>query len=238
MKEVLTQKKILLFVMVLILLTASGVGYKLYQDKYSAVPKNEAQQLIETVGKIADLPAEIPTIATVTDKEKLKQYQFFQKAEIGDKVLLYNEAKKAYLYRPASGKLIEVGPIMLSDSAEASGSATSTTADSGVAGEATGSAKAEEKKFSLTLLNGTKSAGLATKAERVLEAANMTNIEVKTKSNSKNDYTKTVVVALNNEAKPVAEQIAKELNASVEKLPEGETKPNTEIVVFLGEDRI
>lgn len=75
--------------------------------------KDEAEQLKAEVAKLIDLPNETPTIATVVDVEKLKSQAFFTKAQNGDKVLMFSEAKKAVLYRPSTKKIIEVAPINL-----------------------------------------------------------------------------------------------------------------------------
>jgi hypothetical protein len=75
----------------------------------------EAQKVIDEVSKIVQLPEnEKPTIATVTDIDKLKDQVFFKNAKIGDKILVYSQTKKAYLYRPVENKLIEVGVVNLS----------------------------------------------------------------------------------------------------------------------------
>jgi len=64
------------------------------------------------VGRIIVLPNdEEPTVATVTDPEKLRDQVFFANAKAGDKVLIYTKARKAYLYDPIAGKLVEVAPI-------------------------------------------------------------------------------------------------------------------------------
>ena len=75
----------------------------------------EVQELVEAVGKLIVLPAnEEPTVATVTDPEKLEGQLFFRNAKVGHKVLIYTQAAKAYLYDPEIGKLIEVAPITTS----------------------------------------------------------------------------------------------------------------------------
>lgn len=76
------------------------------------VAQEENDALIATVGKLMFLPeGEMPTIATVTDLEKLKDQPFFTNAKKGDKVLIYTNAKKAILYDPDSNKIVEIAPI-------------------------------------------------------------------------------------------------------------------------------
>lgn len=78
--------------------------------------ENEVAVLVDKVGKLIVLPEnEQPTIATVTDLEKLKNQSFFAHAKIGDKVLIFSASKKAILYRPLDNKIIEVAPLNIDD---------------------------------------------------------------------------------------------------------------------------
>ncbi|HSW78826.1 MAG TPA: hypothetical protein VLF88_02310, partial [Candidatus Babeliales bacterium] len=78
----------------------------------TAVAQQEQQQLVAKVSTLTVLPAgETPTVATVTDITKLKDQPFFANAQNGDKVLIYTKAKKAYLYRPSTGKIINIAPV-------------------------------------------------------------------------------------------------------------------------------
>lgn len=80
----------------------------------SITAQQEQQDLVSKVGKLTVLPTnETPTIATVTDITKLKDQAFFANAKNGDKVLIYTQAKKAYLYRPSTNKLINIAPVNL-----------------------------------------------------------------------------------------------------------------------------
>jgi len=73
---------------------------------------DDPNALIREVGSLILLPqGEVPTVATVTDPSKLQGQQFFSNARVGDKVLIYTQAKKAYLYRPSLHLLVEVAPI-------------------------------------------------------------------------------------------------------------------------------
>jgi len=72
----------------------------------------EVEKLVNLVGKLMELPAgENPTVATIKDKEKLTDQPFFSRAENGDRVLIYAQAKKAILYRPSTNKIVEVSVI-------------------------------------------------------------------------------------------------------------------------------
>lgn len=80
----------------------------------------EAQEIADTVlevSKIMLLPKdENPTLATVSDPEKLKDQPFFKNAEVGHKVLIYTQAQKAILYDPVRNLIIEVAPINIDGS--------------------------------------------------------------------------------------------------------------------------
>ena len=119
---------IILTVSVVVLLSAGGFAYYSYKTRSlffntnnraeltegisaNLGGSNEVEDLIKEVGKIMLLPDETPILATVTDLAKVKDQDFFSKAALGDKVLIYMEAKKAILYRPSDGMIIEVGRV-------------------------------------------------------------------------------------------------------------------------------
>lgn len=82
---------------------------------------NKANEMKDKVSKLINVPAdETPTLATVSDKEKLKDQAFFENAENGDTILLFPQAKKAYIYRENENKLINVGPIAITSDSSAS----------------------------------------------------------------------------------------------------------------------
>ena len=117
-------KNLKLVIILLIIGFLIIISYLLYQNHKLRLAADKAleqspqkiaeqsRQLVDQVGKLLVLPHdEQPTIATVTDLEKLKQQQFFQRAQLGDKVLIYSQAKKVILYRPSTNQLIEVAPL-------------------------------------------------------------------------------------------------------------------------------
>lgn len=84
-------------------------------------PVSEEISLLNQLDKIVVLPSdEIPTIATVSDANKVKNQSFFARAENGDKVIVYTQAKKAILFRPSSGKLVEISNITIAPPASRS----------------------------------------------------------------------------------------------------------------------
>jgi hypothetical protein len=121
----------------IILILLSFIGYGIYQythlsselNKLKTTPgqsgelaRSENEALVKRVGKMILLPKdEEPTIASVTDKEKLKGQQFFVNAEIGDKMILYLNNRKAILFRPSNGMIIEVSTVNVTDKEATSG---------------------------------------------------------------------------------------------------------------------
>lgn len=109
-------------VLVVIVIMASGMGAMFLFRKYpktfgmiSAVQdatEREKKNLVEQVNRLISLPTdEEPTIATVSDVEKLQAQPFFAKAQNGDKVLIYSNAKKVILYRPSENRIVDVGAV-------------------------------------------------------------------------------------------------------------------------------
>lgn len=118
----LNKKSISIGVLV-VLLIAGGVYYfkkpttpSLTNDPNAPEAQEEMLTLVAAVGELIDLPSgENPTIATITDPEKLKDQPFFVNAKAGYKVLIYPTARKAFLYDPSREKLVEVAPLILGD---------------------------------------------------------------------------------------------------------------------------
>lgn len=100
--------------LIVLLLTSGFLTYQVFQLKSNPTIQGEKEldQIIAKVGKLVVLPeGETPTLATVTDPEKLKNQPFFAKAQVGYKVLLYTQSQKAILYDPKSNKIVEIAPI-------------------------------------------------------------------------------------------------------------------------------
>ena len=108
--------KFIIFLIIVGLAGATAYYYKQYKkikDNPQVVSQEEVQFVVSELGKFMELPDGTPSLATIQDKEKLKDQNFFRKAENGDKVLIYADAKQAILYRPSAKKIIEVAPLIL-----------------------------------------------------------------------------------------------------------------------------
>lgn len=86
--------------------------YSVLKHNPRALEEKEVKHLVAKVSQLIVLPEnEEPTVATVSDPERLKEQPFFAKAKKGDKVLIYSTARKAILYDPAAHKIVEVAPL-------------------------------------------------------------------------------------------------------------------------------
>jgi hypothetical protein len=126
-----SQKLSIIILVCLLLAALAAAGY--YYHKYtqirnnpSSVAANQVSTVESRVGKLIALPTgEAPTLATVQDPTKLASQPFFKNAKKGDQLLIYTNAKEAILYRPSTNKIINVGPLDISNNTSSS---TSTTA--------------------------------------------------------------------------------------------------------------
>lgn len=240
----ISKKLILVGTIILILTILSVSSYfafqKYFVHKTPSVQSTDTEysKILDQLAKLTDLPAgEEPTIATVSDKEKLQEQAFFSQSENGDKVIIYQNAKKAYLYRPSTNKIIGIAPININSDVTASGSAAVSKQI------ATSSPTPIPQKITVAILNATQIKGLAKSAQERIEKE-IPQIEVISTGNSKSDYPKTLVVNITgqNSSTPIEsgstlESLVKlsqgELTST---FPSGETKPNVDVLLILGPD--
>ncbi|OQA03719.1 MAG: hypothetical protein BWY68_00665 [bacterium ADurb.Bin400] len=72
----------------------------------------ERKVVLDRLNKFIELPSdEEPTIVTILDAEKLRNQPLFLKAENGDKLIVYDKARKVLLYRYTTNKIIEFDSI-------------------------------------------------------------------------------------------------------------------------------
>lgn len=105
----------LLGLVVLGSIASAGYFYREYRLVVGDTQKAEEIQhtrILATIAKFMQLPEEKPSIVTITDRDKLQNQEFFQKAENGDKIIIYETAKRVLLYRPSTRKVIDVAPLV------------------------------------------------------------------------------------------------------------------------------
>ena len=202
-------KKILVFLLILVsLVSLSSTAYFFNQNRRAqkllkdptAASKEEIKTVTKALSKFMDLPDEEPSVATVLDKEKLKDQPFFARAENGDKVIIYTKSGKAILFRPSTGRIVDIAPINLGES---------------------------QAPINIVVLNGTATVGLAKTFSASIKAQ-VTNINVLgEESAKKNDYAKSVVVDISGKKPELAKQMADLIGGVVSVLPEGEVVPMT-----------
>jgi hypothetical protein len=197
----------------------------LQQEVGTSQKKDDVVALMARVGKHILLPtSETPTVMTVTDKEKLSGQLFFANAKNGDKVLVYEKAKKAFLYDPDADKIIEVGPIVLTASTSATlatGGPTPTPAT---------------RTYTFTVLNATLTKGLAETYETTL-VSKVPGAQVVTRGNAKGDYTTSLLVDVTGTHKDEASVLAKTLSLEISSMPAGEATPSSTFLIILGNDQ-
>lgn len=245
-EEKSSKKIIYIIAAVIIFIVAVAPSYYFY-NKYQKTQKmiqnpglglqEEARAIAEKVGKLIVLPAgEEPTVITVADVEKLKSQPFFANAKNGDKVLVFQKARKAILYDPVAGKIIEVGPLIEPSPTPANISPTTSVSQS--PSPSPSPSPTTTQTFKAVLYNGTSTVGLTKKVEDILKAK-APYIEIADKDNAKkNDYAKTLIIDLNGKNGVEVQNLIKIVGGEVSTLPAGETKPeNADFLIIVGADK-
>ena len=179
--------------------------------------QKEEEELIKRVGELISLPeGEDPSVATVTDEEKLGDQVFFSNAKEGDKVLIYTNARKVILYRPSEDRVVEVGSVNIQEEVE---------------GDST------EAQNRFVLLNGTQTTGLTNTMESDLTKVVPEAVVVSKANAASLDYERSLLVNLGTSSDQ-AEQLADDLGIELATLPEGERRPeDADFLIIVGSDR-
>jgi hypothetical protein len=188
--------------------------YKTYEAKVPVSDKEaekETNMLVTQLKKIMEVPNETPVIATVKDKESLKAQQaFFAQAENGDKLIVFQTARKAVLYRPSVGKIVESGPLITTPTQQ------------------------QPQTIKVAIYNGTNQEEVATKVEESIKKAAGASIITSMADAKTKDYANTLVIDVTGNNTQSTEDVAKFLGAEVSTLPAGETAPDADILIIVG----
>lgn len=229
---------VIIVLAVLLCLSIGIAGYFYYQAKHAPPAKNEADEvasLTKTLGAMMELPeGETPTLATVTDRDKLAEQPFFQKAENGDKVLIYTATGRAILYRPSTGKIVDVTTVNVNPAPQTTEAAPVTAAMP--AGDAPDTAEqVAVQNVPVALYNGSTKIGVTNTLEDEIKAA-FDNVDVIAKDKAaKNDYQGNLVIDLSGRNADLAKSLADSFAGIVGTLPAGETAPaGADLLVIVG----
>lgn len=239
-----------IFALVAGLLGTSGYFYYKYKKAMSnEAAKDETASYDAEIKKIMLLPeGENPSLATVSDREKLQDQPFFAKAENGDKVLIYSQAKKAILFRPSINKIIEItsltGELQGENNnpagAENTGEAAVNSGDQQFGGEQPVEipvAEVQKKPARVAIYNGAGINGLAAKIEGKIIALSSVQIQVTEKTGAKSNYAQTLVIDLSGGNGEALEKIKAATGGEIGKLPAGEIAPDADILIIGGRDQ-
>ncbi len=240
--KILTQRKyqVGLLVLIIIVVGALVAGYGFVNTNTGTdggkLSPSQINSLISEVGDKMMIPmGETPTIATVTDVTKLENQPFFRNAQNGDKVMIFGSTNTAILYRPSIHKIVTVAPINAQTNPVASGNNPSPTGTP--SGTVTPTPNTQPIK--VVILNGTKVAGLAKKAESLIKSE---SVNVVSLGNTVGDYAISSISNVSKPSKITDEQLQRIVNATKVKakiitLPAGETAPEgVDVVLILGKD--
>lgn len=229
----------------LLFLALGAAGYFYYQYTHTAqvAEAREIKELATKIGAVIALPEqETPTLATVTNKDKLDNQPFFQKAENGDKILIYTNAGQVVLYRPATGKVIDMTTVTIAKEAPQETVTpdpvpveTTPVVEESVQEEgAVEPVDVTTLSATVALYNGSSKVGVTNTFEtELLQQFPALTVDIKEKA-VKNDYQGVSIVDLSGTNTALAEGLAQSFTGTVITLPEGETAPLADILVIVG----
>jgi hypothetical protein len=227
---------VIIVLSVLLLMAVSVAGYFYYQYRKTPEIANakELKELQTTIGKIMILPTEEePTLATVADKEKLADQPFFQKAENGDKVLIYTNSGRAILYRPSLDRIVDVTSVNVK-APEVPVAPATTPTENALAPTTPPTDTSIPAVVRIALYNGSTKIGVTNTLESEIKTR-FPDVTITAKDKAtKTDYQGTIVVDLSGKNSELAQKLAGSFGGTVSVLPEGETAPASDILVIIG----
>ncbi len=217
-------------ILVLLVVVLGGLSVFFYYQLQNKSGRSEAAKVLSTISKFIDLPQEVPTFATVKDKTKLPKEPFYARAENGDNVLIYTQAKKAILYRPSTGRIIEFVTISVTDQPQ---DGVEQQPQATQSAQITQSVSPTPSIVKLALFNTTDISGLTKTIESKLSKETSVNFEVVKRGDADGTYKKTLVVDLKGAFAKEAEDIAKSLGGEVGPYPAQEESVAADVAIFI-----
>lgn len=181
--------------------------------------EEQTQELLKKVGKILVLPQEKnPVVAIINDVELLASNQdFYKDAHDGDKLIIYQNSRKAIIFDEDNNRVVNVGPVFYNNADGTSQPPTTQT-----------------DRITIDLRNGSSQPNATVPVRDNLSTNYAFNVTRLSKAANSN-YSGITIVDLSEGKASYVEQLQKALSATVvQSLPEGETSASTEVVVIVG----
>ena len=232
--------------------TTKQPGLNINSGQSQEQQQQKKTELLAKVSKLIILPANAdPIIATIIDAEQLKKEQvFYANAKNGDIVLVYPEAKKAFIYNPKQNIIVNVGPVIAEKNTPVIPSPTSPVIpnDTSLSSRASlsdegsipikktsSTISSSTQKLTVEIRNGTNVAGLGVKLSWALKSE---DFFVEKISNAIKNYPNTIIVNLSKKSKSA---LVKKLEdqfkvKAVTKIPPEETSSTAQVLIFIGTD--
>ncbi len=205
---------------VVLLISGLLVGFIFWKDvyvfaRYRDPDLREVQRLLLDIKNKAETPGnETPGLATVTDRTKINQGGVLKNAQNGDKVLLFYTNGEALLYRPSSSKVVAIGPLVVDPSA------------------------AQVKDTKIIVRNGTSGGDKYERILSMLKERYKGAIISGQDSASRDDFPMTIAIDLTKDGKKA--EFVSAINELIDGrngiLPIGEEKPESDILIIVGND--
>lgn len=187
----------------------------------SELSQKETSELIGKLSKLMVVPADRdPVVAVINDVEMLAATQdFYVPAHNGDKLIMFQDSRKAVIYDEDDNRIVNVGPIYFDNGDGATSTDPAIVAD----------------RLNIELRNGSTTQGVAVDLRDRLQANYAFNI-IKMAKAGKTDYSGfTLVDKTNGSKNSLVESLQKELGATVVKdVPSGEPNTTAEILIIVG----
>ena len=188
------------------------------------------KDLIDKVSNLTVLPKdEVPTVATITNIEDLKNVSFFKLAQNGDKLLIYTKAKRTIIYRESSNQIVETMTTAFD---------ISNKPEKQVSDQVAGAQDMQVNKkipYTLTVLNGTQVVGQAEAfGDKLAERDVKYIVSEITKDDAKLLYDNSIAVGLSTLGKSIVNEIFVDIKSEL--LPSAEILPQTDVVIIVGSD--
>ncbi len=221
------KKHLIVSLVGLVLLSLAAAGYFAYRAQ-SLKPLSETEEIDRLVREISaktDLPqGETPTLATVTNRDRLDGQVFFREAQNGDKILIYPRSGEAILYRPSTRKILGMTEIDIekwSSEKAASSEPEAVSADAPV-------------QLAVALYNGTSDPTALDGVDKAITEKFPTLTVGSRQVAARRDHTGITVVDLTGKNADIVAFLAEALGGTVSRTLEGETNVGDDILVIVG----